>query len=135
MGTLADMLNIPLVIEIGGQDYNLRRLSLSELCSCLQAGLRELDPEMKGMALQDATQAALESGQFPRQAIDHIVYAAMSGCNDGFDMSDARAISTVEHIELATDIVMYAACFQDNVGEKKAQAAQQDKKSRSTGKS
>ena len=135
MGTLADILNAPFIVEIGGNDYNVRRLSLGEMFTCVQDGMRELDPDMRGMELQDATQAALESGKFPKQAIEKIIHAAMSDCNDGFDELDAKAIANPSNIELATDLVLYAGGLQDTVKKAKAAQVEEDHQCQSTGNS
>jgi hypothetical protein len=135
MGTLADVLNAPQIIAIGGQDYNVRRLSLGELFDAIQGGLRRMQPELKGSELQDATQDAMESGKFPVQAVELILYAAMHELNDGFDMADARAINTLDHIEKWQAICRYASGFDDALKKEQVTPEPEAQASPSTGES
>jgi len=108
MGTLADTLNKPAVFEIGGKPYKVRRLSIGEIFDQVQEGFVRAKVDISKKSLHEYTQEAVDTGNFPRQAVELLVFAAMSDINDGFDMEDAKALCTPDNMATGVDVAAYS---------------------------
>jgi len=95
MGSLANIINAPVKIKVKDETFNVKRLTIMKVFQLLQDALALLDPDLKGIALQDETQKCLETGKIPVGALSQVIFESMKDCNDGFDAGDAEAIASL----------------------------------------
>jgi len=108
MGSIADVLNQPTIMEVAGHSIRVKRLSISKVYEIVQKALSEMDEGLRGKDLIAATQKALETGKMPVPALTPLVYAATDGLNDGLDKEDIEAIFSLEHFEKGMKLAGYA---------------------------
>lgn len=118
MGTLADVLNAPLKVDIAGQSFTVRRLSAAKIYTHIEDALRELDPKLKGMELQTEAQDCIESGKYPVQSIGKFL---LDGSDD-LDEDDVRALTSENHLTEALQIAKWIVGLVSDIKKKEVKS-------------